>query len=157
MFYLIIKLLHIIAVILFLGNIFTGLFWMRIAMKTKDWNIIAHTIKGVNQSDRLFTIPGVLLITAFGLWAAIKGHFPIIGTGWILWSIIFFSLSGIAFMCKVVPLQRKMEEITKDSSSDTSANRDSLIKMFREWEIWGAVALITPFIALVMMVLKRPL
>ena len=30
------KLIHLIAVILFLGNIITGLFWMHIAAKTKD-------------------------------------------------------------------------------------------------------------------------
>ena len=74
------KLIHLMAVIIFLGNIFTGLFWMHIAIKTKDLKIISHSIKGVIRSDRLFTIPGVILITAGGLMTAIYGRIPIIHT-----------------------------------------------------------------------------
>src|SRR5215213_1194183 len=91
------KLLHIIAVILFLGNITTGLFWMRHAVKTKDLKIISHSIKGVIKSDRLFTIPGVIFIVTGGILSATYGHFPILKTGWIFYSLILFSISGIAF------------------------------------------------------------
>ena len=61
------KLIHLFAVMLFLGNIVTGLFWMRIAVKTKDLKIISFTMKGIITADKYFTIPGVLVITAGGL------------------------------------------------------------------------------------------
>jgi uncharacterized membrane protein len=95
MTYSYLKLFHLIAVIIFLGNIFTGAFWMHIAIKTKDLKIIAHTMKGVIKSDRLFTIPGVIFITAGGFMTAIFGHIPILHTGWILWSLILFSISEL--------------------------------------------------------------
>jgi uncharacterized membrane protein len=104
--YLLLKLIHIIAVIIFLGNIITGLFWMRKADKTNNRSIIAFTMKGIIDSDRLFTIPGVIIITIGGFAAAIQGGIPLLRTGWIFWPIVLFSLSGLAFAWKVVPLQK---------------------------------------------------
>ena len=49
---------------------------------------------GVIRSDRLFTVPGVFLILASGFFAAIRGGFPILGTGWILWTLVLFGISG---------------------------------------------------------------
>ena len=154
MTYASLKLLHLIAVIIFLGNIITGLFWMWIAVQTKDLKIIAHTIKGVIRSDRLFTIPGVVFITAAGFATAIFGHIPILRSGWILWSIILFSISGVAFAWKVAPLQKKLYHLTTNSSG----NFDWALfkKVFTEWEVWGLIALLTPVGALVMMTLKIP-
>src|SRR6267378_458877 len=67
------KLIHVVAVMLFLGNIITGLFWMRIAVNTKDVKIISHTIKGIITADKYFTVPGVFIIIFGGLMAAIYG------------------------------------------------------------------------------------
>ena len=155
MSYLYLKLLHILAVIIFLGNIITGLFWMRLAVKTKDLKIISHSINGVICSDRLFTIPGVLFIVAAGIFTAIFGHYPLMRTGWILWSIILFSVSGISFGWKVAPLQKKLSKITSPDNSNPF-DWNVFMKVFKEWEIWGLIALITPLLALCMMVLKLP-
>ncbi len=95
--YLIFKLIHVSAVILFLGNIITGLFWKAHADRTRDPRMMANTLQGIIRSDRWFTIPGVIVITLGGFAAAIHGSIPILGTGWILWSIVLFSLSGFAF------------------------------------------------------------
>jgi len=156
MTYSYLKLIHLIAVIIFLGNIFTGLFWMHIAIKTKDIKIISHSIKGVIRSDRLFTIPGVILITAGGLMTAIYGHIPIIHTGWIFWSLILFSISGVAFAWKVAPLQKKIYQLTLNQESPDNFNWTIFKKIYVAWEIWGLIALLTPVTALVMMTLKFP-
>ena len=86
--YLALKLLHIAAVVLFLGNITTGLFWHAWAARTRDPTRLAHTMAGIMRSDRLFTVPGIVVIVATGIAAAIYGQLPILGTGWILWTII---------------------------------------------------------------------
>ena len=156
MIYNYLKLLHLIAVILFLGNIVTGLFWMTIAVKTKDLKIISHSIKGVIKSDRLFTIPGVIVIVAGGFMAAIYGNIPILRTGWIFWSLILFSISGIVFGWKVAPLQRKIYNLTSNRETAHDFNWPGFKKVYLEWETWGLVALLTPVAALVMMVLKIP-
>jgi len=37
---------------------------MNVATKTKDIKIINFVMKGIIKSDRIFTIPGVIIITA---------------------------------------------------------------------------------------------
>lgn len=150
------KLIHLIAVMLFLGNIITGLFWMHIAVKAKDLKIINFTIKGIIKADRYFTIPGVIIITAGGFLAAIYGHLPILKTGWILWSIIMFSISGLAFSFKLAPLQKKIYNLTLNKETSTDFDWNNFNKVYFEWDIWGLFALITPLAAFVMMTLKIP-
>ena len=113
-------------------------------------------MKGVIKSDRLFTIPGVIVITAGGFMAAIYGNLPLLRTGWIFWSLILFSISGIAFGWKVAPLQRKIYNLTSNKETVNDFNWPGFKKVYLEWETWGLVALLTPVAALVMMVLKIP-
>ena len=153
-YYLIIKAIHLLAVVAFLGNIVTGLFWMRFARKTNDISIIHHTARGLIASDKLFTIPGVLVITAAGFYTAIYGGIPLLQTGWIFWPIILFTLSGLFFSFKVAPLQGKMRKQTETGNEKTLEGFDVILK---QWEFWGFMALITPVISFFMMILKWPL
>ncbi len=154
--YALLKLIHVFAVIIFLGNIITGLFWMRIADKTNNLSIISFTIKGIITSDKLFTIPGVIIITIGGLSAAIHGGIPLLKTGWIFWSLVLFSLSGLIFSWKLAPLQKKIYQLIKNGDAD-NFNKVLYNSYLKQWERWGLLALLTPLAALVMMVLKIPL
>ena len=88
--------------------------------------------------------------------AAIYGHFPILRTGWIFWSIIMFSISGLAFAFKVAPLQNKIYHLILNKESSTDFNWANFRKVYLEWNIWGLIALLTPLAAFVMMTLKIP-
>lgn len=154
--YTYLKLIHLLAVIIFLGNIIVGLFWMRTAVKTRDPRIINFTIKGIIRADRYFTIPGVIVITTFGILAAVYGHFPLLRTGWILWSIILFTISGLAFGFKVAPLQKVISSLTIGYENVNDFDWQYFQKKYIEWEVWGLIALITPLAAFVMMILKIP-
>lgn len=156
MYYSYFKLIHLVAVVIFLGNIITGLFWMYVAVKTKDLKIINFTIKGIIKADRYFTIPGVILITAGGFLAAIYGQLPILKTGWIFWSIIMFSISGLAFAFKVAPLQKRIYNLTLDEETSTDFDWVNFHKAYLQWDIWGFISLLTPVLAFVMMILKIP-
>ena len=153
--YQILKLIHVAAVIIFLGNIITGLFWKAHADRTKDVRFIAHTMHGIIRSDRWFTIPGVIVITITGVLAAIQAGLPLLRTGWIFWSLVAFSVSGIVFAWRVAPLQKQILALTT-STTDSTFPWDRYRSKSLEWEIWGFVATVTPIIAVVLMVLKRP-
>lgn len=155
--YLWLKLLHVAAVVAFLGNITTGLFWKRHGDRTHDARIIAHTLDGIIRSDEWFTIPGVVLIVAGGVAAAIVGGFPLLGTGWILWSIVLFTVSGLIFVVRIVPLQRQMRTLAQAGAERGSLDPARYGQLSRSWDLWGAVALLTPVAALVLMVLKPSL
>jgi len=150
--YLGLKLIHVLAVVLFLGNITTGIFWKANADRSRNPLIIANMLEGIIRADRLFTLPPILFILIGGIGAAIAGNFPILRTGWIFWSIVLFTISGIAFMAQVGPLQRKMLDLVRRSgeSLDWAAYRS----LSHRWELWGGVALVAPAIAAVLMVMK---
>ncbi len=152
--YLWLKLAHVVAVILFLGNITTGLFWKAHADRTRDPRIVAHVMDGIIWSDRLFTIPGVLLIVGAGIAGAIVGRIPILGTPWIWWSIILFSVSGVAFVWQVAPLQIRLRAMAREAAAGTQMDWARYRALSLRWELWGLLALLTPLAAVVLMVLK---
>ena len=154
--YAYLKLVHVAAAMIYLGNIIIGLFWMRIAAKTKDINIITFTIKGIITADKYFTVPSVLFITAGGLLSVVYGHFSILKTGWILWSIIMFSISGLAFGIKISPLQKRIHALTLNKESFTDSEWMNFNKVYSEWDIWALIGVLTSLAAFVMMTLKIP-
>jgi len=152
--YSILKLLHVAGVIVFLGNIIAGHFWIHLAMKSKDFNIIKHSIRGVMRSDKVFTVPAVIVIIVAGILAAVYGHISILRTPWILWSIVLFSCSGVIFSTKLSVVLRKMLELTSHHNREQEWN--SMEDLYKQWKMWALVAIIMPFAALVMMILKIP-
>jgi uncharacterized membrane protein len=154
--YLILKLLHVIFVILFLGNITTGLFWHKHAARTRDPKLLFHTMDGIIRSDRLFTTPGVLGILAAGVALAIYGNFPMLSTGWILWTLVLFAISGAIFGMRVAPMQRRLRGMAEQGMAG-GFDYAQYHALAVRWELWGAAALLTPVIGLALMVLKPAL
>lgn len=151
--YLALKLLHIVAVILFLGNITTGLFWHAHAARTRDPKLLAYTMDGIIRSDRWFTLPGVVGIIAAGVFLAVYGHFPLLGTPWILWTLVLFAISGVVFGSRIAPLQRRLKALA-ETGMRGGFDYGSYRALALRWEVWGAIALLTPVAGLVLMVLK---
>ena len=154
MLYLAFKVLHILAVVMFLGNITTGIFWKEHADRTKDPRIIAHAMAGIIAADRWFTIPGVLIIVLAGISTAIAGHLPLLRTGWIFWSLVLFTLSGVAFMGWLAPIQRRMLRLMEAGAASGQPDWNAYRRLSGGWAFWGAVALLLPLAAMVLMVLK---
>lgn len=145
------KLIHIIAAIIFLGNITLGFFWKFRAEKLNERKRIVETFASMIKADRLFTMPGVTVLSIFGIGAALHGGYNLISTGWIFWSIILFIISGMAFMIKVAPLQKNILKLASDEN-DFSWEKYKLLS--GQLNLWGIVAAITPWIAMVLMILK---
>jgi uncharacterized membrane protein len=152
--YIALKILHVAAVVVFLGNLVTGILWKIHADQTRDAAIIRHTIAGLIRADRWFTIPGVVLILIGGFGAAVVGGLPLLGTPWILWGIILFSVSGIAYMGRVAPLQQKMLQVARSGVESGNLDWDRYRALSRSWNVWGTIALLTPDLAMIAMIAK---
>ena len=152
--YLIFKLVHVSAVIVFLGNIITGLFWHAHAARSRDPKLLAFTMDGIIRSDRIFTMPGVLVIIATGVTAAIHAGLPLMRTPWIFGTLILFAISGLAFGFRVAPLQRQLRALAEAGAERGDFEYARYHALAVQWEIWGAFALLTPLLGLVLMVLK---
>jgi uncharacterized membrane protein len=109
---------------------------------------------GIIRSDRLFTVPGVVVIVVAGVAAAVVGGLPLLRTGWILWTIVLFSLSGLVFMPRLVPLQRELLALADAGVRTGTFDYEGYRRLARRWERWGALALVAPVAGLVLMVLK---
>jgi uncharacterized membrane protein len=151
--YLALKAIHVLSVVLFLGNIITGVFWKIHADRVADLRARAQALDGIIRSDALFTLPGVLLIIATGVWMAIEGGLPMFSTDWILWSIVLFGVSGVAFAVGVAPLQKKLLANVR-AGLGGQWNESEYHRLSRGWQVWGVVATGAPLIALFLMVLK---
>jgi uncharacterized membrane protein len=151
--YLWLKALHVISVVLFLGNIITGAFWKAHADRSGDLRVRAAALAGIIRSDALFTIPGVVLIIVTGVWMALDAGLPILRTDWILWSIIAFGLSGATFGARVGPLQKKLLANAR-AGLEGSWNQSDYERLSRAWARWGLIATGAPLVAVFLMVLK---
>lgn len=152
--YALLKLLHVAAVVLFLGNITTGLFWHAHAARTREAKLLAHAMEGIIRSDRIFTMPSVIAIIITGVAAAIDGRLPLLRTGWIFWTLVLFAISGLVFALRVAPLQRRLHALARDGAASGRFAFAHYRALALRWELWGALALLTPAAGLVLMVLK---
>ena len=152
--YLVLKLLHVSAVAMFLGNITTGLFWHRHAARTRDPRLLHHAMDGIIRSDRWFTNPAAATIAITGVLTAIVGHLPIFRTRWIAIGLALFILSGISFATRVAPLQRQLRDLARTGLESGTFDHPRYEALARTWELWGAVALALPLAAMVLMILK---
>lgn len=153
MTYLVLKSLHVVSVVLFLGNIITGVFWKAHADRSGDLRARAQALDGIIASDRWFTMPGVFLIIGTGVWMALEAHLPLLRTAWIGWSLVLFGISGVVFGARVAPLQRRLLANTRAGLAG-SWNESEYHALSRQWAWWGVVATGTPLVALFLMVMK---
>ena len=155
MLFLVLKIAHVIAVVLFLGNIITGLFWKYHGDRSGNAAIMAHTMDGIIRADRWFTVPGVFLIIGSGVWAAIHAGFPLLRTPWIAQSLILFGVSGALFGIEIAPMQKRILALALEGARTGQLDQAAYRRASLRWEISGAIAVLTPLGALAMMVMKR--
>ena len=152
--YLLLKTIHVLSVVLFLGNIITGLFWKAHADGTRDPKVQAHALAGVIRSDLYFTIPSVLAVIATGVALAISAGLPLLGTQWIAASLAAFGLSGVLFGAFLAPLQRRLLIEARSAAAGAEWPSPAYRRMSRNWEIVGLIAIALPLGALALMVFK---
>lgn len=151
--YLTLKFVHVLAVVMFVGNITIGIFWKQIADATNDPRVIAHTIGGIMKADRIFTIPAVILLAIAGVGTAQVGQLSILGTGWIVWSIGLFIIAGVAFG-PIARAQRGLYAVAQAGTQGATMDWQRYEAVSKQWALWGTIATIAPLIAVALMVLK---
>ncbi|WP_257350746.1 DUF2269 domain-containing protein [Pseudalkalibacillus decolorationis] len=146
-------LLHLIGVILFLGNIITAAFWKVNADRSGDIAHISRVSKGVMVADFVFTLPGILFILFSGLMMAHTGGYMDGQWSWLTLSITLFSVTGIIWLAILLPIQKKMI-----SESQQSLNQGSITNGYKEaslyWAVFGIAATLLPIVILYLMIMK---
>lgn len=148
--YLLLKLLHVVSAVMFLGGIMAALFWHARAAATRDARLIAYTVEGVIRFGRRVTSVGAAGLLLTGLTLAWLARIPIFGTGWVLASLVLFVIAGAMFGMRVDPLQRQMLAMAQAGTFDA----EGYAALAWRWKTWGMAAFLTPVAALVLMVLR---
>ena len=147
-----IKTLHILGVILFLGNIMIGAIWRILAQRGDDKAVHKFSIKLIQLTDIIFTVPGVILI-------AVTGHMLAAGVGsigahsGIYHSYALLTISALIWVAALMPSQRKQMRLIEASH----ALKEVGIRyktLNRWWTILAGIATMLPLIALYLMVVR---
>jgi uncharacterized membrane protein len=151
--YLILKSLHIIGAVLFLGNIIVTGWWKVMANRTQNPLIIGFAQRQVTLTDFVFTAGGATLLFSAAM-ANIGIHqMSIMDTAWILWGLVLFSISGAIWVEILIPIQIKQAKEAKHFTADTIIS-DAYWKRETIWIVAGITAPILPLFSVVLMVLK---
>ena len=156
MLYLALKTVHVLAVVLFLGNVCTAIFWKvhgdHVSATEGDLRSRVQALDGIIRADRIFTVPSVLLILATGATLVFVGNLSFF-TPWILWSLVLFGAAGAVFGARVGPLQKKLLANAQAGLAG-HWNEAEYQALSRSWQSWGWVATGAPLVAVALMVLK---
>jgi uncharacterized membrane protein len=145
--------LHIAGVILSIGNFIVTAFWKIRADAQKDAAIIHHSVKNVMLADYLFTLPGTILILGSGLIMAIKANLPMAGFNWLTLSLILFGITGALWLFILIPVQRKMIQLSSKMMDNQEIAPDYQRSSFL-WAVAGVIATVLPIVIMYFMIMK---
>ena len=146
------KTLHIVGVVLFLGNIIVTGVWMYLAEQNKHTTTLQFATRVVNWADVFFTAPGILLILANGMIMATS--WGGIGTSWIAISLGLFTLSGIVWAVLLIRYQDQLIRLSSSPGGSGKELPEAFFHVLHRWFFWGIIATILPLGSIVLMVLK---
>jgi uncharacterized membrane protein len=151
--YSFLKFLHVLGVILLIGNVTITAYWKVFADRTNDAAFVAHAQTAVITADWLFTLPGILLIVVGGYGMTYSAGIDPFGSAWLIWGQVLFLVSGAIWLAVLVPAQirqaRVARTIAAGSTIPESYRRDG-----RLWLIWGIVATV-PLIGAIYVMIDR--
>ena len=142
------KLLHILGVVIFMGNMIVGPVWFSYAFYSKDAHVLKFAAKLLQKTDLYLTIPGVALTVLNGLClAAVYGGSQ--SQPWLLHSI-YLILTMWMLSVPLVFLQEKLFlTIETEAQNEAKINR-----LLIQWSILGSLVMIPPSIIFYWMVVK---
>lgn len=150
--YSVLKILHLLGVVLFIGNIIVTAWWKVMADFTRNPVIIAFAQRQVTLTDWVFTLGGVLLVMLGGPINAVW-HDMDLTTPWLLWGNVLFAASGVIWVVALVPLQIRLGRMAK-GFAEAGAIPAAYWPMETLWLLFGVLATLLPLAVIPLMVLK---
>lgn len=151
--YAALKTLHILGVVLLVGNVTVSAVWKVFADRSGDVRLVTFSQRLIAITDWSLTLGGILLIIGGGYGMLyVSGASPF-DTSWLVYGQILFAGSGAIWLGVLVPAQIRLgREARKLSEPDgvTRAYRAGS----RLWLFWGVVATIPLVAAIYIMTAK---
>ncbi len=151
--YLALKLVHIIASIVFVGNIIVTALWKLMADRTKHPSVVAFGQRQVNVTDFVFTSigGGVMLVTGLMMSTTFAEEFWKIP--WLAWGLGLFLGSTLLWMLVLIPIQVKQAQLARGFVKGGEIPAQYW-RLERLWLGSGVIAISLPLISMYFMVFK---
>lgn len=150
--YLALKSLHILGVVLFVGNIIVTGWWKVQADRTRNPAIVAFAQRQVTLTDWIFTFGGSALVV-IGAYANALLHGLDLTAPWLLWGQAMFFLSGLLWVAILIPVQIKQARLARGFAGGGPIP-DKYWRLNRVWLWVGILATVLPAANLYFMVFK---
>ncbi len=151
--YLWLKALHLLGVMLFMGNIIVTGWWKFMADRTRNPQVIAFAQHQVTLTDYVFTAGGATILFAAGWGNAALHGMDVMQINWLSWGLWLFSASGVIWVAVLIPTQIRQERMAAKFSVSGGIPQEYW-RLCRRWNIWGSIATLLPLMNLYWMVLK---
>ena len=150
--YLWLKTIHLLGVVIFLGNIIVTAWWKAMADSTRNPQIIAFAQRQVTLTDFVFTAGGASILLLAGM-ANVGIHHMEMSAKWLSQGMLMFTLSGIIWLVVLIPVQIKQAKLAK-AFAHSGVIPEQYWKLCKTWNIFGAIAVLLPLVNLYWMVFK---
>ncbi len=145
--------LHVLGVVLFLGNLIVTAVWKVLADRTRQVDVIAYAQRLVAVTDIAFTAPGAILIAVSG--GVLAGDVGgVTGPGWLTTGVILFALSGVIWLTILVPTQIRQTRLARRFRHEATVP-DQYWRLALLWYMFGSIATVLP-LANVFIMTVRP-
>ncbi len=151
--YTVFKFLHVLGVVLLLGNVTATSVWKVFADRTRQPVIVAHAQRLVTVTDWGLTGIGIVLLMVGGYGMAWSARLSLTAWPWLLWSQLLFLASGLVWLCILVPLQGRQTALAARFRSGGEVP-PLYWALSRRWLLWGVIATVPLVAALYLMIVK---
>lgn len=148
---------HLLGTVAFFGNLVAALFWQARAARTREPAVVAWAFRTIHAGDLWITPIAVGALLASGVGLALVTGRSILGTGWLLWSTAAFFLSGLVFVVRVLPIQRRIARWTEGEAAAGRLDWERYALDSRRWATRAHASLGLALLALVLMAAKPDL
>jgi uncharacterized membrane protein len=149
------KTLHILGLVLMLGNVTVTALWKVFADRSCKTQIMAFAQWLVTVTDFSFTLSGGFLMVAGGYGAVYFGDLPLT-TPWLLVGQIMMGAAGAVWLGVLVPIQIKQAAWARDFAI-TGDIPPAYTRASATWLVWGLLSTVPLGIGMWVMVAKPAL
>lgn len=147
-----IRVLHILAVVVLLGNLLMAPFWRKRLATLGGAQARAVANRSVRVADLLFTLPGWVVVLATGIIMLITRGWPRPG-GWLHLSLLLFLGWLVLWHVLVLRARKAMMAQAEEAAAGGQAPAE-LAQHERQWQQWSYVSAVLVGLILILMVLR---
>ena len=147
------KLLHLLGVILLVGNVTVTSVWKLYADATRDPAVIIFAQRLVTVTDWFFTFWGIVLLIAGGYGAAWIGGMDVLRDDWIVTSEMLFAAAGVIWLGVLVPIQVRQARMARGFAPGAPIP-EGYWRLGRLWIAFGLLATV-PLVAATWVMLRK--